>query len=188
MKGEIRLRRCDALARSAESGRYRMAAVATGAGLALLLVGGCGGSSGYGNATSSTASSGAPSSLPTALPTGLPTALPTGLPGGEQVTNGADALKEPNVPAGFPIPPGAKVNGGTSGNSQSTVVLTGVSDTAVANFYRTALSAAGYTITSDNQIPGLATAIGFRGHGVTGNIDTAGVGTSNGAILTFRKQ
>ncbi len=104
------------------------------------------------------------------------------------MTDGADALKEPNVPAGFPIPPGAKVNGGTAGTSQSTVALTGVSDTAVTNFYRTALPAAGYTITSDNQIPGLATAMGFRGHGVTGTIDAAGVGTANGAIITFRKE
>ncbi|WP_322747652.1 MULTISPECIES: hypothetical protein [unclassified Frankia] len=104
------------------------------------------------------------------------------------MTDGADALKEPNVPAGFPIPPGAKVNGGTAGTSQSTVALTGVSDTAVAKFYRTALPAAGYTITSDNQIPGLATAMGFSGHGVTGTIDAAGVGSANGAIITFRKE
>jgi hypothetical protein len=163
-------------------------AAAAGASVVLVLVGACSGSSGDTGTTSPASSSPAPNPVPTGLLSGLPTGLPTSLPGGGRVASGTEALKQPNVPPNFPIPPGAKVNGGTSNNDQSALTLTGVSTAALANFYRTALPAAGYTITNDNQVAGLVTAIQFQGHGVTGNIDTAGIGTANGAVITFHKQ
>ncbi len=155
--------------------------------MAVLLLGACSESVGTGGTTGSVG----PSGLPASVPTGLPTALPSvsvSLPGGGQVATGSDALKAANVPADFPIPPGAKVEAGTSRNNESVVTLTGVSDSAVATFYRQALPAAGYTITNDNQISGLVASIGFEGHGLIGSIGAAGIGTTNGAVLTFRKK
>ncbi|ONH38059.1 hypothetical protein BL254_01070 [Protofrankia sp. BMG5.30] len=171
-----------------------MAVAAMGGGLAVLLLGACGEATGTSVTTGSTGPTGSvtlPSGLPTSLPTGLPTALPSisaSLPGGGQVATGRDALKAANVPEDFPIPPGAEVEAGTSRNNESVLTLSGVSDNAVATFYRQALPAAGYTITSDNQIAGLAASIAFEGHGLSGTIGTAGIGTANGTILTFRKQ
>ncbi len=187
MKGEIRLGVSRGSGDYTGSMRYRMGAIAASCGLAVLLLGACSASVGTDGATGSVS----PSGLPTSLPTGLPTALPSisvSLPGGGDVATGSDALKAANIPADFPIPPGVKVETGTSRNNESTVTLTGVSDSAVAAFYRTALPAAGYTITSDNQISGLVASLGFEGHGLTGTIGAAGIGTTNGAILTFRRK
>ncbi|WP_445548615.1 hypothetical protein [Frankia sp. CiP1_Cm_nod2] len=171
-----------------------MAVAAVGCGLAVLLLGACDEPTSPGGTPGPAGPSGSvslPGGLPTSLPTGLPTALPSisaSLPGGGQVATGRDALKAANVPADFPIPPGAEVGAGTSRNNESVLTLSGVSDNAVAAFYRQALPAAGYTITSDNQIAGLAASIAFEGHGLKGTIGTAGIGTANGTVLTFQKQ
>jgi hypothetical protein len=80
----------------------------------------------------------------------------------------------------FPIPPGAQVvESGTSSN-QIEIVLSGVTPSALDSFYTSALPAAGYTITSNDQgtALGLGNAgINFTGHGYKGDI-----GDLNGTI------
>ncbi|THJ74318.1 hypothetical protein [Candidatus Frankia alpina] len=143
------------------------------------------------------ASASLPTALPTALPSGLPTALPTALPsslstsipgvGKVDSVTGAAALRGTNVPTDFPVPPGAAVKVGTTTGKSSTVTLSGVSSDRVAAFYRTALPRAGYRITSDVGIPGVARALAFDGHSVTGSIGAAGLGQSNAIAIVFTK-
>ncbi|MCK9901059.1 hypothetical protein CC117_06240 [Parafrankia colletiae] len=135
-------------------------------------------------------SSALPTGIPTSLPSGIPTAVPTSLPGVGRVdtATGADALKGTNIPPGFPVPPGATVKVGATGGSRSTVTMQGVSSDAVRTFYRQALPAAGYEITSDVGVPGVASSLGFRGNGVTGTIGAAGSGSTNGVAVVFEKQ
>ncbi len=173
----------------------RLAALLTGLALAGVvgLTAGCG-PDGSDGATTPGPSASLPSSLASALPTGLPTSLPTALstslPGVGRIdgATGADALKGTNVPADFPIPPGAKVKLGASLAGTSTVTLTGLTPDAIAAFYRTALPAAGYKITSDTAGGATAHVLAFSGHGVTGGIGTAGFGQSQGTALLFSKQ
>jgi hypothetical protein len=151
-------------------------------GIALALLGACS-SSGDGTSAATPSSTTLPSGFPTAVPTGTVT-----LPGGGNVVSGNGALNGANVPKNFPIPPGAKVEGGSTTGKESTLTLTGVDGDAAAKFYRSALPGAGYKITSDNHIPGLATAIGFEGNGVAGHIGAAGVGSAQIVGITFKKQ
>lgn len=132
---------------------------------------------------------GLPTSLPTSLPTGLPTSLPTSIPGVGKIgaATGADALKGTNVPADFPVPPGAKVEVGATLGGTSTVTLTGVSAEQTASFYRSALPTAGYKITGDTPA-GAAHALSFTGHGISGAIGTAGIGRSDGTAIIFNKR
>ncbi|WP_018634601.1 hypothetical protein [Parafrankia elaeagni] len=139
---------------------------------------------------SSALPTGIPTSLPSGIPTVVPTAVPTSLPGVGRIdtATGADALKGTNIPPGFPVPPGATVEVGATGGSHSTVTMRGVSSDAVRTFYRQALPAAGYEITSDVGVPGVASSLGFRGNGVTGTIGAAGSGSTNGVAVVFEKQ
>jgi hypothetical protein len=100
---------------------------------------------------------------------------------------GPAALRGTNVPADFPVPPGAGVQVGTTTGKTSTVTLSGVSSDRVAAFYRSALPPAGYRITSDVGIPGVARALAFTGHGVTGSLGAAGLGQSNAIAIVFTK-
>jgi hypothetical protein len=139
-----------------------------------------------------------PTSLPTALPTALPTSLPTALPtalatsipgvGRIDAVTGSAALRGTNVPADFPVPPGASVKVGTTTGKASTVTLSGVTSDRATTFYRGALPPAGYRITSDVGFGSITHAISFTGHGVTGSIGAAGVGQSNAVAIVFTKQ
>ncbi|ABW10298.1 conserved hypothetical protein [Parafrankia sp. EAN1pec] len=131
-----------------------------------------------------------PSGLPTSLPTAIPTALPTSLPGVGRVdtATGAEALRGTNIPPDFPIPPGATVKVGTTTGSRSTFTMEGVDSDAARAFYRQALPAAGYEITRDVGVAGIASSIEFRGKGVTGTIGAAGVGSANAIAVVFQKQ
>ncbi|WP_261562616.1 hypothetical protein [Frankia tisae] len=170
--------------------RVRRATVLV-AGLALTgfvgLTAGCG--SDGGDVPGPSASASLPTALPSGLPTALPSSLSTSIPGvgkADAVT-GAAALHGTNVPADFPVPPGATVKVGTTTGKSSTVTLSGVSSDRVAAFYRTALPQAGYRITSDVGIPGVARALAFDGHSVTGSIGAAGLGQSNAIAIVFTK-
>ncbi len=153
------------------------------------LTAGCGGSDDVG-VPPSVSTPTLPTSIPTALPSGLPTSLPTSLPGVGRIdaVSGADALRGTNVPPDFPVPPGATVKVGTTTGKTSTVTLDGVSSDGVATFYRQTLPGAGYKITTDVGIPGVARAIQFNGHGVNGSIGAAGVGNTDGVAVVFTKQ
>ncbi|OAA24218.1 hypothetical protein UG55_103165 [Frankia sp. EI5c] len=128
--------------------------------------------------------------LPTALTSLLPTSVPTSLPGIGTVdtATGADALKGTNIPPGFPVPPGATVEVGATAGSRSTLTMRGVDADAARTFYRRALPEAGYEITSDVGVAGIANSLAFRGHGVTGTIAAAGVGSADAIAAVFEKQ
>ncbi|MCM3883468.1 hypothetical protein [Frankia sp. R82] len=186
-------------------GSVRGARIRTGrivAGIALVgmaaLASGCnsGGSDGVdGSAPSPSASTqlGLPTALPTSLASRLPTALPSSvgasIPGVGRLdaVTGAGALHGTNVPADFPVPPNAKAKVGTSAGATSTVALTGVPTEEMVTFYRRALPAAGYTITSDVGVGGVAHSISFTGHGVKGGLGSVGVGGSGGLAIVFAK-
>ncbi|CAO5181521.1 PT repeat protein [Frankia sp. AiPs1] len=191
--------RPDRLRRPLRPAGIRAGSVVAGVALAGLaaLTSGCGSSGSDGGSPATPgASVGLPTALPTSLPS-LPTGLPTSLPssvgasipgvGRIDAATGANALRGTNVPADFPVPPSAKVRVGTTTGKTSTVTLTGVSSDQVTSFYRGALPAAGYTITSDAGIGGVARTIGFTGHGVRGSISSAGYGGTGGVAILFAK-
>jgi hypothetical protein len=150
----------------------RLGGVAAAAAV-LALVGACGGDG------DSTPSSVATPGLPTALPTGLPS-LPTALP----------SLSLPglgDVPAGFPIPPGAKSEVTTVAGGK-TLRLSGVSVDQAFAFYRDALPKAGYKILSDEPGNGvLPGSLSFTGHGVTGGLSGTEVAGVRAIVVTFAK-
>jgi hypothetical protein len=153
----------------------RLGAGVAAAATVLALVGACGGD---GDADSTSSSVATPAGLPTSLPTGLPTALPSSLslPG-----LGAD------VPAGFPIPPGAKSEVTTVAGGK-TLRLSGVSVDRAFAFYRDALPKAGYKIVSDEPGNGaLPGSLSFTGHGVTGGLSGTEVAGVTAIVVTFVK-
>ncbi|CUU58676.1 hypothetical protein Ga0074812_12152 [Parafrankia irregularis] len=189
--------------RTMERGRRGTRLLAAGAAAAAAVaLAGCGGGDSLDDLpTPSVPASlpdGARSGLPTALPTGLasllpsgiPTGVPTSLPGVGTVdtATGADALKGTNVPSGFPVPPKATVEVGATAGSHSTVTMRGVDQDEVRTFYRQALPAAGYEITSDTEVRGIANTMAFKGHGVTGTIAAASLGSANTITVLFEKQ
>ncbi|WP_163550878.1 hypothetical protein [Candidatus Frankia nodulisporulans] len=169
------------------------------AGLALVglagLISACGpdGSSGSDATTtpsvSATPTLRLPSGLPSRLPTSLPTSVGASVPGIGRLgaVTGADALRGTNVPADFPVPPGAKARVGTTTGGTSTVTLTGVASDSMVTFYRGALPAAGYTITSDVGLGGVAHSISFTGHGIRGGLGSVGAGGAGALELVFSK-
>lgn len=164
------------------------------AGLALVglagLTSACGPDGSSGSEATTTPSVGATPTLrlPSGLPTSLPTSVGASVPGIGRLgaVTGADALRGTNVPADFPVPPGAKARVGTTTGGTSTVTLTGVASDSMVTFYRGALPAAGYTITSDVGL-GVAHSISFTGHGIRGGLGSVGAGGAGALELVFSK-
>ena len=84
----------------------------------------------------------------------------------------------------FPVPAGAKVVENVSLGKQAIVVFSSVTPAHVASFYTTALSQAGYVISSNTLTTesGVTVAfITFSGHGYKGNVDALSKAPDSGA-------
>jgi hypothetical protein len=77
------------------------------------------------------------------------------------------------LPANFPLPPGAKVTHQARVGSTITATLSGVTAEQAAAYYRTALPAAGYKITTDRSSSGTLVMI-FSGSADSGTIASDG--------------
>lgn len=82
-----------------------------------------------------------------------------------------------DLPPAFPLPGGATVASGTRTSDEIDASITVQDGDAAARFWRTALPAAGYTVTSADSGFG-ASEIRFRGHGCAGNSQIAVTGTT----------
>lgn len=81
------------------------------------------------------------------------------------------------LPPRFPLPDGASVTGGASEADQLAATVTVTDGPAAYAFWRRALGAAGYTVTSSDSAFGIGE-IRYRGHGCGGDSQIAVTGTT----------
>jgi hypothetical protein len=125
---------------------------------------------------SATASSAATATITRPRLTGIPDFNSNGLPSG--------------VPAGFPVPPGAKLTGTTDPEGNSAILINGLKAGDVAQFYKTELPKAGYTVTdyqSVNSGGQTFVSMEFNGKGFNGTLGAAPSALGDTVAIELKK-